>query len=498
MGQTLAWRYDSRRDLLGRIPNANPEVWPGTSGVAYYAHKTPYIGIHSPGAGVITYFVDLYSIDGWTSGYWYQPKVGGVNTDGRPKLLPYQAGTYGFKTRLEGLNADPYIAAGNRTGSRGGVAPGATLTTPYQSVNFDTQDWQTQLTKLQTLANRSLPSDTEWVRQTRQVLASRGYSTSEIEAYVRAGNDNDRRWVTDYVNRRKQSQQQSRSGNTANGNAGGNGGSGGAGGGAPTQNPAASRVPVSTPQVQTRLVVRMPSGYLPPTKLESIAKPALHQTFIDNKGKVKSLTYAFDYIPSNVRYNGLGSEWVEIPRAENFPFVDWSRYKLMKVSLSWVIAADRTEKGGAVVHDGMFLSVDAKMSMLREMATNKYPVSIVNMDDLLSVQLTRSKVDGTVRGMQFVITDLNFTAARRTTVAETSFATSPSKVSVAQCEMTLQEIPIETVQIMSLPAINIPFTPPQRGTSGSIPSIPDPGLFIYNQGPERSEATLNRDGGPPG
>lgn len=318
---------------------------------------------------------------------------------------------------------------------------------------------------------------------TQAMLAKMGYTQAEINAYVRAQTDAERRRVDAIVRARKAAQT----------SVGGGGGSTGGGSGSragSSANPAANFGPVSNPQLQTRLVVRMPSGFTVPNpaELAAITKPAINQVFTDPSGKVFSYTYIFDFIPNNIQYSGLGSEWVEIPRAENFAFVDWSRYQLMKVSMSWVVATDRVEDGGAIVNDGLFNSVDSNIATLRRMAQRKYPVSIVNMDDLLSVQLKADDNNPrSVRGMQFVITDLSVTASRRTGDPSTGGSTSPSKIAVAQVNMTLQECPIESVQIISMPTLSIPFTPPSAPGSSGNPLGPNynlaSGAFVVTTTP---------------
>lgn len=307
----------------------------------------------------------------------------------------------------------------------------------------------------------------------KRELITKGYSTLEVEAYLRARDDVERGNVKQVADARiKRALDSLFSGQSSSGS----GGSGGRAGGGSSNgsNPSANYGPISYPKLQTRLVVRMPGGFQIPdqAQLSATTAPAIHQTFLDKDGKSQSYVYEFDYIPQNIQYSSLGSEWVEIPRAENFPYVDWNRFQLMRVSMSWVVATDRVETGGAVVPDGMFESVDENLMTLRRMAQRKYPVTIVNMDDLLSVKLVVDRGENgevrSVSGMQFVITDLSFTAARRTSDTNISGGpATPSKIAVAQCQMTLQEVPIESVQIVTFPRLEIPFTPPGRAPSSN-------------------------------
>lgn len=224
---------------------------------------------------------------------------------------------------------------------------------------------------------------------------------------------------------------------------------------------------------QTKVVVRMPLGYSAPTTVTGIEKPALVQFYTekdaDGKDSPQNESFVFDYIPNNVRYSDLGSEWQEIPRALNYAFVDWNKYKLMKISLSFLIAEQRQDSS-TTVGDGIYNSVDEKITKLRRMASRKNPISVLNMDDLLSIQLKRS--DTQSRGMEFVIQDLSITANRRTVDAVTGKPTVPSHIAAAQVEMTLQEIPVESVTLIKLP--NLTFTKPiipKKGNGVDIGSV---------------------------
>lgn len=211
-----------------------------------------------------------------------------------------------------------------------------------------------------------------------------------------------------------------------------------------------------------RLVVRMPIGYAGVAR--SISRsPGIIQTWIDEDGKTYTEEFLFRYIPQNIKYDGLASEWVEIPRVENVPFVDWAKWQLMKVSMSFILAQDRVENGGQVVPDGMSTSVDAQIQKLRAMAQRKVPISFSNMDELLTVQLRRGAEIG--RGIEFVINDLNITATRRTTDFNSSTPQIPSSISIAQVEMTFTEVPVERVSLVYLPPLDAPALPvPKTGT----------------------------------
>jgi hypothetical protein len=136
----------------------------------------------------------------------------------------------------------------------------------------------------------------------------------------------------------------------------------------------------------------------------------------------------------------------------------------MKVSMDFLVSAQyipniKNKDGkvivqGTAVSDGLMNSVTNELNMLRRMATNKFPVTLEGFDDILQIQMARSRFEQP-RGLQFVIQDLNITAGRRTIDATTGLATTPSLISAAQVSITLQEIPVETVTIVKLPPLEL-------------------------------------------
>jgi len=239
------------------------------------------------------------------------------------------------------------------------------------------------------------------------------------------------------------------------------GGGGGGGGGNDTQTSTAYEL-----DSVVKLIVRMPIGYAGVAKSKS-RNPGFIQTWREEDGQTYTEEFLFRYIPQNVKYDGLSSEWIEIPRAENLPFVDWARWPLMKVSMSFLIASDRIEPGGQSVPDGMSTAVEPEIQKLRQMAQRKVPITFINMDELLTVQLRRGKELG--RGLEFVINDMSVSATRRVTDFTNGGASLPSGISVAQVEMTFTEIPVERVSLVYLSPI-------------ATPDIPPPGKDIPNNG----------------
>jgi hypothetical protein len=242
--------------------------------------------------------------------------------------------------------------------------------------------------------------------------------------------------------------------------------SGGPGGGRPPKDKNGPAEQPTLPEPVIKIVTRMPRGYagrgaaasVRPQMVQRYTRPATADVKAANLDDV----FTFRYIPQGIKYSGLGSEWVEIPRAEDVPFVDWARWQLMKVSFSFIIANDRTEQGGRIVPDGLESSVDSQIEQLRRMAQRKNPVMLFNFDDMLSFQLRRGAANRTSPNMEFVINDLSITATRRTTDPTDGTPTTPSQIAVAQVEITLTEIPVEVVGIVALPPIQSPFIPPPK------------------------------------
>lgn len=241
---------------------------------------------------------------------------------------------------------------------------------------------------------------------------------------------------------------------------------GGGGGGGPRGSNSTQTSTAYELDSVVKLVVRMPIGYAGVAKSPS-RSPGFIQTWREEDGETYTEEFLFRYIPQNVKYDGLSSEWIEIPRAENIPFVDWSRWPLMKVSMSFLIASDRVEPGGQTVPDGMSTAVEPQIQKLRQMAQRKVPITFINMDELLTVQLRRGKELG--RGLEFVINDMSVSATRRVTDFTNGSASVPSGISVAQVEMTFTEIPVERTSLVYLQPI-------------MTPDIPPPGKDIPNNG----------------
>jgi hypothetical protein len=256
-------------------------------------------------------------------------------------------------------------------------------------------------------------------------------------------------------------------------NFGGGGPGGGPGGGNQGRSSGIQATP-DLPVPAITITTRMPKGYAG-RGVATSSRPQMVQRYRTDNNNHADEAFIFRYIPQGIKYSGLSGNWVEVPRAEDIPFVDWASWQLMKVSFSFIIAADRTEPGGAVVPDGLDIPIDAQIEKLRRMAQRKVPVTLLNFDDMLTFQLRRGNPANTGTqvaqpNMEFVIQDFSVTATRRTALeARAQSDNYSSLISVAQCEITLTEIPVETVGIIALPPITTPGLPPPSKKPPGIP-----------------------------
>jgi hypothetical protein len=171
--------------------------------------------------------------------------------------------------------------------------------------------------------------------------------------------------------------------------------------------------------------------------------------------------------PNQINYQNLGSEWTEIDRAGRIPLVDWKNFRLMKVSFQFIVIPDQTYRLGAfgeTADDGITISIDDKLEKLRNMAARPYPVILYGFDDLLTN--TSEFVMSGGSGVQFVIQELTISSIIRTPTGSINRAT---------CDITLQEVPIELINLISLPKL-IPgqTIPPKRIDDPIVPGGRNP------------------------
>ena len=231
--------------------------------------------------------------------------------------------------------------------------------------------------------------------------------------------------------------------------------------------PPASRVVVHAPfgYIVPPLGQSGPRGGPPNTQLDNWSKPQLLQKYPANytfsgytmqtlNPKIgRDEIFFFDYAPNNISYQGLGAQWVEVPRSGDLPIVEFASWSLMKVSMDFLIANTRTSSRGYQHPDGLITGIYEKIEILRRMAQRPYPISVFGLDQLLRVSMRRAEMIG--KPLEFVISDLNISSMRRTIEA------GDKEITTAQVKLTLQEIPIEAIRSVRFgkPNIVIPLTP---------------------------------------
>lgn len=236
------------------------------------------------------------------------------------------------------------------------------------------------------------------------------------------------------------------------GGAGGNGGAGGAGKPGGTASLAAggggtSSTSGSAPNSTIRATVRVRGnfGYIEPGEIEG-GGAQMVQYYKSSSGQAPlTARHIFSPKPNQINYQNIGSEWTEIERSGRIPLVDWKNYKLMRVSFQFLVIPDETYRLGAfgeTANDGITLSIDAKLEVLRNMAARPYPVILYGFDDLLANANPFSMSTGA--GVQFAITDFSISSMMRTPTGG---------INRAQCDITLQEVPIEYINVISLPKL---------------------------------------------
>jgi len=205
-------------------------------------------------------------------------------------------------------------------------------------------------------------------------------------------------------------------------------------------------------------VTRGLSGYR--TGIRSTGTEGTRPTLIQTYEGIKSSkqlngtpirSFEFPFVPSQVVYSGLGINWTEIERTGSYPIVDWTSFQLLKISFSFDIVSMAQQNQAGF---GLYYSCEDQITELREMAQSPYPVTFLNMDKFMQDEIRWPSLN-TGRGIEFVIQEFSVTATQRTQAAPVALtdATVPNRISRASCTMTLQEIPIEQVDIVQMPPI---------------------------------------------
>lgn len=196
------------------------------------------------------------------------------------------------------------------------------------------------------------------------------------------------------------------------------------------------------------------SGYVSPNvSVNSSSQPQIVQQYrVEGTGSPVTNRHVFQFRPNQVSYSGIGSEWTEIPRTGNVPLVDWKSYKLLQVTFQFLVAPDDDGSlDGAIDGKRITLSIDDKIRTLRKMAVTPYPVYLLGFDEIISEQMRFPFNAG--RGVEFVIAEFNVSSLMRT---------DSGNINRAQCDITLREIPIDSVKLIDFPKINFAGIEPEK------------------------------------
>ena len=178
------------------------------------------------------------------------------------------------------------------------------------------------------------------------------------------------------------------------------------------------------------------------------ANPQMVQIYRGEDGNYKTAPdrFIFTYRPNNISYSNMGSEWSEIDRVNNTPFVDFRNFKLMKISFEFIVGDS----------NNLFTSCDDQIALLRKMAMRPEPVIFLGFDQMFNEQMTYPTVSGG-SGVEFAIVDMSINSIQRTRVASSGGSDqniSPNgNINRATVSMTLQELPINKQQLYKLPKL---------------------------------------------
>lgn len=197
--------------------------------------------------------------------------------------------------------------------------------------------------------------------------------------------------------------------------------------------------------IRATVRVRGNFGYVEPGEIEGGGAQMVQYYKSGDSQAPLTARHIFTPKPNQINYQNIGSEWTEIERSGRIPLVDWKNYKLMRVSFQFLVIPDEAYRLGAfgeTANDGITLSIDSKLEVLRNIAARPYPVILYGFDELLANANPFSMSTGA--GVQFAITDFSITSMMRTPTGN---------INRAQCDITLQEVPIEYINIISLPKL---------------------------------------------
>jgi len=174
--------------------------------------------------------------------------------------------------------------------------------------------------------------------------------------------------------------------------------------------------------------------------------PQMVQT-VDGPSGQSLERFVFHYRPNSVNYANIGAEWTEIPRVNNSPLLDFRNFKLMKISFEFLVGDN----------NNIFTSCDEEIRKLRRMATRPVPVTFLGFDKMFSEHLSYPEFSGGT-GVQFAIVDMSITSIQRARAGSGSEPGSgiqqpTGEINRATISITLQELPLETQELVKLPLL---------------------------------------------
>ena len=200
-------------------------------------------------------------------------------------------------------------------------------------------------------------------------------------------------------------------------------------------------------------------NFLPDRKIggNNTNLPYMQQTITDFNSVTNTReriirTHVFNIIPNSFEFSQLASVWNEVERSGNYAMVDWSKYNLTKCTFRFLIAGKRTDiidagtatAKSVIVNDGLDVSIDDQIEILRAMGGAPYPVVLHNLNTLTKTSFRFPYVKNT-RNLQWVIADMSVTATRMTP--------NGRKMAAAEVSITLNEYPVIARNIIALPPL---------------------------------------------
>lgn len=189
-------------------------------------------------------------------------------------------------------------------------------------------------------------------------------------------------------------------------------------------------------------------GYAPYDGSDAATPQMVQQYKLPGFSDPVTKRYSFVLRPNQISYSNIGSEWTDIPRSGAAPLIDWKSYKLMQIAFQFIVVPDREGNLDILKNEKeITLSVDNQLRVLQEMASAPYPVVLLGFDDMLTNEVRFPFNSG--RGVEFVITDF---------AVSSLFRTGTGAINRAQCDITLREVPIESIAYIDFPALKFPKT----------------------------------------